>query len=113
MAQGFGLQLLLGEPVRRAAGQPLRELRVEFAQPFFKEAREQWMKAIPRFFVGGVDRQQEQVFGFEIAQIFAGAGIAADRFAQRTIEAMKNRDAGQRSEEHTSELQSLMRISYA
>src|SRR3546814_1415143 len=42
-----------------------------------------------------------------------GAGVARGRRARRGDPELRRRRGGGRSEEHTSELQSLMRISYA
>src|SRR3546814_8984125 len=47
------------------------------------------------------------------AGAFAMPYVAAEAARRRTFAIISHPDAGKRSEEHTSELQSLMRISYA
>src|SRR3546814_8762939 len=54
-----------------------------------------------------------KVFGPELVGEHAHACVQTALFLQRTLIKLLRRAAGLRSEEHTSELQSLMRISYA
>src|SRR3546814_1794681 len=57
--------------------------------------------------------QRERVDGFAVDAFDGGDGVAAHALVRLWMERIERGVAGTRSEEHTSELQSLMRISYA
>src|SRR3546814_4820607 len=82
-------------PVRR--GEPVRHRLADPAEGVVREALWQGEEVETRGLVGGQD---------EVAE-------AAGRCGARTPPGGTGGGCGQRSEEHTSELQSLMRISYA
>src|SRR3546814_6870835 len=65
--------------------------------------------------VAELGRQRDHQAGVGADQLLQGVGVAvlAPRARQSVFAVARQQGLGHRSEEHTSELQSLMRISYA
>src|SRR3546814_3660514 len=81
---------------------------VTFLSRSFPDRRKCWRNRISLFLQQIANfAEQRDIFGFRRWRLFLGF----EHFASLTHD-QKN-DEGKRSEEHTSELQSLMRISYA
>src|SRR3546814_3348779 len=66
---------------------------------------------VDKFKAQGYDPEGYTLYTYAAVQVWAEAATAAKSFKTAAVE--KAMHAGKRSEEHTSELQSLMRISYA
>src|SRR3546814_8195173 len=83
----------------------LREVRAALAAPRFNTPRQ-------RRFEGAVERGRRRIMRRFAAFDIVGSQMVSAMFNANDI-AYRMKSAGERSEEHTSELQSLMRISYA
>src|SRR3546814_5568402 len=91
---------------------PPRSTRTDPLFPYTTLFRSADAAAVGRFQAGAFGRRQQRFAGFGREDAFRARaahfrGFAAFELARRGAEAFE------RSEEHTSELQSLMRISYA
>src|SRR3546814_4020524 len=90
--------------------EPARRVQKQHAKNFLGQRAHRGLEIFDQFRAGGFDNATEQfgAYGFE-----AGLARGKQKAYDRTLLAQNSRQRLGRSEEHTSELQSLMRNSYA
>src|SRR3546814_2610014 len=104
-AAGIAVEDLGAAPVRR------RREAAQFHRAGDAQAVLQWRA--DEATLGRIDRQPELGAGVRQGQVIAALGVEQRAGAEHGGEALGPRAGGDRSEEHTSELQSPMRTSYA
>src|SRR3546814_8754288 len=91
-----------------AVADALNALLADSFALYLKTKNYHWHVQGPRF------RELHLLFDEQAAQIFATTDLIAERVRKNGAPTLRSiGDIGRRPEEHTSELQSLMRISYA